>query len=225
MSKISNKITNEQGYNVWSSFYDVYPNPTIAMDERYFPRFWLHHSKVKVLEIGCGTGRHTQKLVHNKNTVTALDMSVGMLKIAREKIQSPDVTFIQGDFFTLELPDFDYDIVIESLVLEHIENLKQFFLKASTHLKTGGDLYLSEVHPERTQNGVFAHFKPPGSDEDVHLVSYPHTEEDIVTTAAKCGLKLVSAEDVLGDEVLAKANPKWEKHLGKPMVRIWHFSK
>ncbi|MNL27707.1 hypothetical protein D3C87_1493140 [compost metagenome] len=116
-------------------------------------------------------------------------------------------------------------MIIESLVLEHLEDLKQFFLKASAHLKTGGDFYLSEIHPQRTQNGVFAHFKTPGKDEDVHLVSYPHTDEEILLAAQKSGLKLVGAEDILGDEELSRINAKWSKHLGKPMVRIWHFVK
>ena len=35
--------------------------------------------KEEVLEIGCGTGRHTRRLVEQGNSVTGLDLSEGML--------------------------------------------------------------------------------------------------------------------------------------------------
>lgn len=219
------KISNQQGYDQWSSFYDDYTNPTVAMDERFFPSYWGHHRQEKILEIGCGTGRHTQKLASRQNTVTALDVSSGMLEVARRKIQCAHVTFIEGDFLSLNISDHDYDVVIESLVLEHIEDLQGFFKKAALGLKPGGHFYLSEIHPERTQAGVMAHFKDPQSGDDIHLVSYAHTEETILRAAELADLRLLKAEDILGDQELAAANPKWLRHLGKPMIKIFHFVK
>lgn len=225
MTKSSNINNNQQGYDIWSAFYDQYPNPTVAMDENHFPDFWRHHCAKKVLEIGCGTGRHTQKLSAANNLVTALDPSPGMLSVAKEKIKADNVEFILGDFLSLQLKEFNYDVIVEALVLEHIADLNKFFLKASAHLKTGGDFYLSEIHPERTAQGVLAHFKSPEGDEDIHLVSYAHTEEDVLSSAKSAGFKLLNEKNILGDQRLAEAHSKWAKHLGKPMIKIWHFTK
>ena len=35
-------IANREGYDLWSTDYDRYPNPTIAIDERLFPAQWRH---------------------------------------------------------------------------------------------------------------------------------------------------------------------------------------
>ncbi|KYG65754.1 hypothetical protein AZI86_01370 [Bdellovibrio bacteriovorus] len=220
----SNKTSNKDGYDQWSAFYDQYPNPTVAMDEKNFPAFWRHHTGKKILEIGCGTGRHTQKLVANGNQVTALDLSSGMLAVAKKKIESPLVTFKEADFIKETSLGTNYDVVLESLVLEHVSDLHLFFEKAARALKTKGDLYLSEIHPSRTEQGVMAHFKV-NEDTEVHLTSHPHREEDFVLGAGNAGLSLIRAEDILGDADLEKIKPQWSRHLGKPMIRIWHFSK
>lgn len=225
MSSINNSpINNKDGYDQWSAFYDSYPNPTVAMDERFFPGFWRHHTGKKILEIGCGTGRHTQKLARCKNQITALDLSPGMLKVAREKISSADVTFIEADFLSSENLDSDYDLILESLVLEHLPDLNLFFEKASRSLKTGGDLYLSEIHPVRAEQGILAHFKGEDGD-DVHLTSFPHRTEHLISAAEKSGLALLHQAEVRGDLELAKLNPKWSKYQDQPMILILHFVK
>lgn len=215
----------QEGYDIWSVHYDSYPNPTVAIDEISFPNMWRHHSGVKVLEIGCGTGRHTQKFVKAGNTVVGIDMSSGMLEIARGKIPNEKVIFIEGDFVTMSGLAHDFDVVVESLVLEHIEDLTGFFDKAIACLKTGGDLYLSEIHPERTQAGIAAHFKVPNSEEEIHLVSFAHTAKNIEIAADKAGFNLSNSKDVSGNQQLADLNPKWIRHLDKPLIKMWHFVK
>jgi 2-polyprenyl-3-methyl-5-hydroxy-6-metoxy-1,4-benzoquinol methylase len=213
---------NDDAYNLWSECYDNYPNPTVAVDELYFPEYWNRCSNKKILEIGCGTGRHTQKLVRN-NIVTAIDRSSGMIAIAKKKIISDKVRFSEIDFLALDDKENDYDIIIESLVLEHVPNLESFFCKAAVHLKEGGDLYLSEIHPSRAEKGIGAHFKKYGSEEEVHLISYLHSEAAIIHFASLAGMVLSESEDIYGDEVLAGINKKWSRYQGMPMIKIWHF--
>src|SRR3954453_14840517 len=73
------------GYNLWSGFYDRYPNSTVAIDDRHFPQLWHDLRGACVLEVGCGTGRHTRRLLAQGNRVTGVDVSSGMLEVAREK--------------------------------------------------------------------------------------------------------------------------------------------
>jgi ubiquinone/menaquinone biosynthesis C-methylase UbiE len=218
-------VSSQVGYNEWSAFYDEYPNPTVAADEFHFPKFWQHLTGKSVLEIGCGTGRHTQKLVEQGNHVTGIDVSSGMLAVARTKVSSEKATFIEADFLQYsELPASAFDAVIVSLVIEHISALTQFFRKVSNALRSSGELYISEIHPSRASDGILAHFKKDEGGE-VHLVSFAHSSVEIETSASVNQLVLLESIDIVGEQKLAELKPKWQKYLGQPMVKIWTFRK
>jgi uncharacterized protein YhfF/ubiquinone/menaquinone biosynthesis C-methylase UbiE len=207
-------------YDCWSSFYDAYPNPTVAADELKFPKFWKHLSHKSVLEIGCGTGRHTRKLIAQSNRLTAVDPSAGMLERARA-LGLPGVEWIMGDFMEVKLGT--YDAVVCSLVLEHIENLDCFFAKLARVLKPDGEFWLSEIHPSRAAKGSVAHFKDPISAEEVWLGSYVHGEEAVRMAAERVGFKLMVEEDGLADEEFVAIKEEWTKYIGLKMVKIWGF--
>src|SRR5579883_1587296 len=102
MSKNIKSFSNREGYNIWSSFYDQYPNPTVATDELNFPPVWRHLFQRHILEIGCGTGRHTVKLLSQKNKVVGVDLSKGMLDVARKKLDCKNLILWEADFMACE---------------------------------------------------------------------------------------------------------------------------
>lgn len=215
---------NKDGYDSWSSIYDEYPNPTVAIDEMFFPKHWQHLTNVDVLEIGCGTGRHTQKLVRQGNRVVGLDMSSGMLNVAAERLKDTSVKLIEANFLEYEgLGDQKFDVMVTSLVIEHISNLKKFFSKVQAVLKPNGLFFVSDIHPQKSAKGSRANFVEPTTGQSIYLESYPHTDEDVVAAAKTANLALIRSEDVLGNEALAAINPEWHRYLGMPMVKIWVF--
>ena len=218
---------NQQCYDVWAADYDTAPNSTIAADDLFFPPTWKHLQGKRVLEIGCGTGRHTIRLVAQGNSVTAIDLSEAMLEKARSRIgKRADVHFIQGDFLELTtLPVGSFEAVVTSLVLEHIPELDQFFGKVAVVLRPGGEFFLSEIHPDRIAKGAQANFVDTTTGETIKLASFVHTAKDILNAAVKCGLCNVSDMDVCGTEEIVRTNPEWRKHLGKSMVKMWRFQK
>jgi malonyl-CoA O-methyltransferase len=213
---------NIKAYNQWSGQYDQMPNSTIAVDDRFFPAAWAH-LKGSVLEIGAGTGRNTAKLLDLGCRVTAVEISPGMLAVAREKLSGRAVEFLEGDFLSLPLTG-PFGAAITSLVLEHIEDLPAFFRKVAHLLGPGGEFYLSEIHPLRIAAGSQANFSLP-SGENVRLVSYAHKEEGYLEAARISGLEPVLNQDILGDEALARLRPGWEMYVGKPMLKIMGFRK
>jgi malonyl-CoA O-methyltransferase len=209
-------------YDRWAAFYDAYPNPTVAIDELTFPALWAHLKGKQVLELGCGTGRHTTKLASAGNEVVGLDVSSGMLDVARGKLAGTRATLIEADFMTYdEILKHGFDVVLESLVLEHVFDLEAFFKRAARALKPGGELYLSEIHPTRAKAGSLAHFKDPATGEEVQLESYAHTAATMEASGRSAGFLLVQKHDVLGSEALAQAHAPWSKYLKMSMLQHW----
>jgi len=220
---------NRECYNRWSQIYDGSVNSTVATDELYFPPFWASHvSRKRVLELGCGTGRHTLRLAQQDNDVTAIDLSPGMLNIARKKLSGfSKVAFIEGDFMndqSLEMSE-EYDVCLAALVLEHIEHLDAFFRLVFKVLKPGGLFFLSEIHPDRIAGGTQAFFVDPLCGETVRLCSYVHAAMDIESHALAEGLKMQQQSDVIGGDDLVRLHADWQRHLGRPMIRMWKFAK
>jgi len=216
---------NRAGYDRWSKLYDDTVNSTVAMDERAFPPVWAHVRGRDVLEIGCGTGRHTLRLAAAGNRVTGMDLSPGMLAEARRKLADfPDVRLLQADILRDEPEPEGFDVVLTALVLEHIADPAAFFARAARALRPGGAFYLSEIHPQRIADGAQANF----IDEDgeaVRLTSFAHSAEAIEAAAARAGLRLDRARDIAGDAALAERNAGWARHIGRPMLRVWSFNK
>jgi ubiquinone/menaquinone biosynthesis C-methylase UbiE len=215
---------NRAGYDEWAAFYDAYRNPTVAIDEINFSPFWSHLSGKRVLEIGCGTGRHTRKLAAFGNLVEALDPSPGMLEVARKKVPAKAVRFIEGDILTYSgFDEGSFDAALVSLVLEHIADLEEFFEKVSKLIRKGGELFLSEIHPTRAARGSLAHFVRPESGEEIRLVSYAHSERAIREAAHRFGFQLETEKDVVADAEFSGAYPEWRRYLGVPMIKIFVF--
>ncbi|MCX8160757.1 MAG: class I SAM-dependent methyltransferase [Candidatus Saccharicenans sp.] len=70
---------------------------------------------LKILDVGCGTGRHAIELARRGYSVTGIDLSESMLRRAREKARKDNVqvNFIQGDARALPFEgEFDLAIML-----------------------------------------------------------------------------------------------------------------
>jgi malonyl-CoA O-methyltransferase len=221
---MTSSTDSRRGYDRWAAIYDGYSNSTVFTDDFAFPPVWAHLKHKRVLELGCGTGRHTIRLARAGNRVTGLDLSPGMLAEARRKLAPyTDITLIEGDLLTMDFRGFD--TVVTALVLEHIADLNAFFDRASAALVPGGEMFLSEIHPDRIAGGTQANFVDPGTGEAVRLMSYAHRAVDIETAAVRAGLTLAAQQDVVGDQRQVDHNPDWARHIGRKLIRIWTFAK
>lgn len=98
-------------YTDWAVIYDdIYEQ---LFDYNADFEFYHHHlqqnSAVKILEVGCGTGRLAQRFCAHHYTYTGVDMSAEMLNIARKRL--PHVLFIESDMRQLEIDD-TFDAVL-----------------------------------------------------------------------------------------------------------------
>ncbi len=87
--------------------YDQEPFVQGAMGECDFIELEIHRDKSsKIIDIGCGTGRHAIELTKRGYTVTGVDLSEDQIKRAREKAQEAGVSI---DFQTQDARNLAFD--------------------------------------------------------------------------------------------------------------------
>src|SRR4030095_4770780 len=97
-----------------------------------------------LVEFGCGTGFYTEALTTKAETVTATDMSPGMLDLARDRIRLPNVTFRLEDCQKVSFANGVFDTAFMSLLLHFTDALRTL---AEMHrvLKPGGMLIFAKL--------------------------------------------------------------------------------
>ncbi|QNA45307.1 class I SAM-dependent methyltransferase [Lacibacter sediminis] len=189
----------QQAYNSWAQQYDSNENKTRDLEAKSLRETLAPLSFEHCLEIGCGTGKNTVWLMQKAATVTAADLSEEMLAKAKEKITSPNVMFVQADITQpWDFATKQFDLVGFSLVLEHIELLQPVMEKAAAALKSGGYLYISELHPFKQYNGSKARFE---TETGIQVVTcFNHHITDFTDAANANGLSLVTLAEYFDDD-------------------------
>ncbi len=213
------------GYDRWAPVYDCDGNPLQALEQ---PRVRALVGEVRgqrVLDIGCGTGRHALWLANEGADVTAVDFSQGMLDEASTKPGADKVSWHTHDLHEpLPFEDHAFDKVVSGLVLEHIRDLPLFFRQARRVLVPNGQLVVSAMHPAMFLRGSQARFTDPDSGDIVSPGSLPHSISDFLNAAMSANLKLNHISEHQPDEAFAKHYPRAEKYIGWPMLVVMGFN-
>lgn len=90
----------------------------------------------KCLDIACGTGRLSAKLLQVADSVYGVDLSEEVLKIAKNKY--PQINFSLGESVALPYEDNFFDLVIINGSLHHFFATEKTFAEAYRVLKTNG---------------------------------------------------------------------------------------
>lgn len=184
----------EQAYNIWADQYDTNFNKTRDMEAIALRETLAELNFGSCLEIGCGTGKNTEWLLSKSNEILAIDLSEEMLAKAKEKIKSEKVLFQQFDInqpWTFASKQFD--LIVFSLVLEHIENLDAIFKQASNSLVKGGYVYIGELHPFKQYAGSKARFETEQGEQIVNC--FNHHISDFILAAKKQGFEIADVNE------------------------------
>jgi demethylmenaquinone methyltransferase/2-methoxy-6-polyprenyl-1,4-benzoquinol methylase len=101
--------------------------------------------KGSVLELACGPGVWTSKLLRYAADVTAVDGSPEMLAVAAARVGRERVRFIQADLFSWR-PDRRYDVVFIGFWLSHGpgERFESFWSLVADCLKPDGRVFFAD---------------------------------------------------------------------------------
>jgi ubiquinone/menaquinone biosynthesis C-methylase UbiE len=189
----------KQAYSIWAEQYDSNKNKTRDLEGLALRVVLSDIPFERCLEIGCGTGKNTLWLLKHASHITAVDLSEQMLAKARLKIHSPKVSFQLADIKnTWDFVHHKYDLVVFSLVLEHIELMDTIFEQASSCLTKNGHIYIGELHPYKQYAGTKARFD---TEAGRHIVTcFNHHVSDFTEQVKKYDLDLVAVNEYFDND-------------------------
>ncbi len=183
-----------EAYNIWAEQYDSNDNKTRDLEGLALREVLAKINFENCLEVGCGTGKNTKWLVENCKEVIAIDFSEKMLQKAKEKVKSEKVTFHQADILqNWTFAKKQFDLIVFSLVLEHIENLEGIFKKAANTITNGGYVYIGELHPLKQYSGSKARFETENGLQV--LTCNDHHVSDFTNAAKNAGFEVIAINE------------------------------
>ncbi|MEW6731050.1 MAG: class I SAM-dependent methyltransferase [Acidobacteriota bacterium] len=213
-------MTVTEGYNEWASTYEQ--TVLDEMDLRLLSRSQLiaWDKLERTIDLACGTGRIGVWLKQQgvKN-IDGIDISSEMLALAKNK----------GVYNQLNIANFlstgivaVYDLAIEVLADEHIQDLQPLYREVAKIIKPNGYFVIVGYHPYFLMKGIPTHFNRSNG-EPAAIESYIHLTSDHIKAAHKSNLILLDMDEgIIDDEWIAK-KPKWEKYRCHPVsfLMIW----
>jgi 2-polyprenyl-3-methyl-5-hydroxy-6-metoxy-1,4-benzoquinol methylase len=95
-----------------------------------------------ILDVGCGDG-YDSVLFAKFGRVVATDLAPATIDDAAKRYSGAGVTFLAGDFLTMELPDAPFDVVVTLETLSHVYDQAAFVRRCADLLKPGGQLVIT----------------------------------------------------------------------------------
>ena len=152
-----------------------YPNEGLEQGSNGFVEAAFHFMGTdiqgkRIIEVGCGTGRFTERLIQCTEHVTCLEFCERMIQLCRRRLPnaSDSVSFIEG-FAQDFLPLTGHDIVISSLVLVHNVRDAEFFKLVSGICGSGNIIFLFEDITQGRKTSPYTSLRPEETLEKAFL--------------------------------------------------------
>lgn len=104
--------------------------------------------RLRVADLGCGTGQFSAVVAPYVAKVTAVDGSAAMLAAARTRLADlANVEIRRGTLEALPIDDAQVDVAVLALVLHHVPDPGRVLIEAARVLAPGGRLLLVDMLP------------------------------------------------------------------------------
>ena len=224
-ASVVDRLPTREGYDRWSACYDDEDNPLIALEEPKVAELLGPISGLRILDLGCGTGRHALRLAAAGANVTAVDFSEGMLARARDRAGGLRIDFRAHDLTQpLPLADASFDRIICGLVLDHIPELTPLFAEMRRVCSPAGFAVISVMHPAMLLRGVEARFTDLTTGRETRPASTRHQLTGYINAVLAAGWTLEHASEHEVDEALAARSERARKYVGWPMLFLMRLT-
>jgi 2-polyprenyl-3-methyl-5-hydroxy-6-metoxy-1,4-benzoquinol methylase len=169
-------------------------------------------SHMQILDLGCGFGQSCSWYVfQGAAEVVGVDISEKMISRAKQLYQHDKIKYVRLPIEDISFPKEEFDLVVSSLALHYVADLKNVLEKIYHCLKDNGFLIFSQEHPIATakkvsngwakdENGKKIHWILDNyNDEGIRkqnwfiddVIKYHRTTSNIVNTLIDTGFKIV----------------------------------
>lgn len=159
-----------------------------------------------ILDLGCGPGNFTFKLAQRfpEKSITAIDGSSAMLRLAHEhKQQHPDlyknIDFIQAMIPSVDIPKKAYGLIVSTRFLHHLHNPCYLWETVQAHQNPATKVFIADLKRPATKSVAkwiahsFSANQSPFFKEDMYnslLAAF--TPEEITDQLQEAGLTTLS---------------------------------
>ena len=196
-------------YDIWAQHYDDQPdNLMLALDEGICRELFgrLAIGGRVVADVGCGTGRHWEKIfAHRPARLVGYDVSCGMLDILKRKYPQAETYLLEGGLLSGS-PAGSIDIIISTLTVAHIPDLAAALAEWCRVLRPGGELIITDYHPEALARGGQRTFRD--GERVIAVRNYIYPVKKVRAIAARLGLQELSLTE---KKIDATMRPYYEK--------------
>ena len=159
---MENKLLDAAGFDAWQAQYEADvaaceeagDYPFAGYTELHDQIFDIVHARegVTALDLGCGTGKLTARLLEAGHPVTGVDFSDNMLAAARKN--APGAAFVQAELKEVpqKLAGQTFDCIVAAYALHHLPDEDKYALLTALKalLKPEGVIILGDVSfPDR----------------------------------------------------------------------------
>ncbi|HET6247154.1 MAG TPA: class I SAM-dependent methyltransferase [Tepidisphaeraceae bacterium] len=174
-----------------------------------------------VLDVGCGAGNYTLKLLEKIPGLdaTLIDLSQPMLDRAAGRVRAAGcggVTPIRGDIREISLPAGQFDVILAAVVLHHLRSdgeWESVFAKFHAALRPGGSIWISDLveHAHRRVHAMmwerYGEYLAKLKDEKYRDEVFAYVEKEDTPRSLEYQLDLLKRVGFRRIEILHKNGP------------------
>jgi tRNA (cmo5U34)-methyltransferase len=194
-------------FEIIEKFEEYYGGLSIPMENK--------NDKIKVLDIGCGTGLELEGIFkRNSNAeIHVMDMSEEMLNILKEKYKDKlcQIEIIKGSYLIIPFKEDYYDYVIASMTIHHFtkEEKEKLYMKIYSSLKNGGkyiegDYYMNSKEEEKKCLEFYyeAISKISEGKKQLYHIDIPFTVETEIELLKRCKFRNIQKQLQFGEKCI-----------------------
>ena len=189
--KLKRPVKAAKAYDLWAQNYESEDDNLIfELEKKILEKLFLdiELNNKTVLDYGCGTGRNWQNIISkNPEKITGCDVSSEMLRQLKLKYPRAETHLIKEKNFP-PIPSGSIDVILSTLVVAHVKNIKKLFGAWNSYLNPGGVIIISDMHPELLREGgkrTFMH-----ENKNLEIKNFVHSIEDIIRICSGLNLQV-----------------------------------
>jgi ubiquinone/menaquinone biosynthesis C-methylase UbiE len=202
----------------WQDFWHITEAPIVLECLSIFLR--EQSRQLSLLDVGCGTGWYLSRLKNGFAQAVGVDVSLGMLSIARER--APWAEFVQADLQELPFNAPRFDAILCTRVLSHIPSARLAVAKIARVLRPGGIVIISSVDADHD----YEQTKLPVGQAYVLAETFKHSREEVAEYLKREGLSHDCTRLItLNGEILSSQQSASASIVAPPVgwLSVWRY--